>query len=415
MSSRAVSKYLDIYAEQESKDIGLITKSYDYVIVVPVCNESADCLETIFLNIQDNVLIIAVVNSPVGKEQWQKINALFINQLYENSKLITDLLPFGKLLEFNDFNDVLLVDRNASGQQIHSDSGVGLARKIGCDIALKYFTHSIIKYPWIYSTDADVILPQSYFTHSIKACENNSAIVLDFNHFSSDKKLNELQYYYDFKLRYYHVGITFAGTHYDYIPLGSTLIVNMQCYAQVRGFPKRNAGEDFYLLNKIAKIKPIKYLVDGVVVNIQSRFSDRVPFGTGPALSQINELPSTEDYKYYHPDCFLLLKQWHLYLQSLWVDEQLIITSPDDKILHDLYVYLSCESVFKKSKTQITSIIRWQQFIHQWFDSFKVLKSVHFFDKKYPRLNYLELLKTKSFDKVVGSQLQAFITYNDKT
>ena len=86
-----------------------------------------------------------------------------------------------------------------------------------------------------------------------------SAIVLDFEHISDDGLLNKLQYYYDFKIRYYHAGIVFAGSDYDYIPLGSTLIADMNCYAQVRGFPKKNAGEDFYLLNKLAKIKPVAY------------------------------------------------------------------------------------------------------------------------------------------------------------
>ncbi|MCF6319229.1 MAG: hypothetical protein L3J83_08130 [Proteobacteria bacterium] len=415
------------YAEPESLQIKCANKIYDYVIVVPICNESNDCLDNIFSrtfsSTTENILIIAVVNSPVNKVEWQDANHVFIHHLLEKSTRKTLISKPCQLLEFTNDNDVLLVDKNSAGMQIHADHGVGLARKIGCDIALKYYTHGIIKYPWIYSTDADVILPKNYFSGAINDCGDNdckdsdceerSAIVLEFDHISDDQRLNQLQFCYDFKLRYYHAGITYAGTSYDYIPLGSTLIINMKCYAQVRGFPKRNAGEDFYLLNKLAKIKPIKYLVDGLVVKIKSRFSNRVPFGTGPALLKINKLPSLDTYRYYHPNCFIELKKWISYLQNLWSDNQLNIKCPADKNLQDLYDYLSCEVVFEKSQAQITSANRWQQFIHQWFDAFKVLKAVHFFDKKYARLNYLELLKTDSFDKVLNSQLISIIKKND--
>lgn len=362
-------------------------------------------MESIFAKVNANVLIVVVVNSPKAKKSWQQNNELFIKNLIKNSINKVRLSRESCLLEFEDFNDILLVDRNSQDNQIDRDYGVGLARKIGCDIALEYYTDGFIKQPWIYSTDADVVLPKTYFSQSIKASDKNSAIVLDFEHISDDDKLNGLQFYYDFKLRYYRAGIAYAGSAYDYIPLGSTLIVNMECYAQVRGFPKRNAGEDFYLLNKLSKVKPIKYLVDGLVVKIKSRFSDRVPFGTGPALIQINELSSVDDYKYYHPRCFKYLKKWIQFLNNRWTKGGLIVEKPSDKILLELYVYFGCKGLFEKAAKQISSQARWQQFIHQWFDAFKVLKMVHFLDKKYARLNYLELSKTKSFDKVLGNQL----------
>jgi hypothetical protein len=401
------------YAEKETLGLANIKQFYEYVIVIPVCNESLDCLEDIFTHIQENILIIVVVNSPIGNIDWSIINTLFIDDLHKKSikniKVSTDC----QLLKFKTFNDVLMVDKNRNGQQLNLDQGVGKARKIGCDIALKLFTKGFIKYPWIFSTDADVILPQNYFSESIKNNDDFSAIVLDFEHITDDVVLSQLQFLYDFKLRYYQAGISFAGLNYNYIPLGSTLIVKMECYAQVRGFPMRNAGEDFYVLNKLAKIKPIQYLVDGVVVKIKSRLSDRVPFGTGPALIQIKELTSPEHYKYYHPKCFNYLKQWIKFLQERWVFGGLNLEKPTDKNLLELYSYLNCENVFKRVSIQMTSALRWQQFIHQWFDAFKGLKTVHFFDKKYDRLNYLELLKTDSFDKVLNSNFRDFIKQND--
>ena len=45
------------------------------------------------------------------------------------------------------------------------------------------------------------------------------------------------------------------------------------------GFPRRNATEDFYILNKLAKVGSIARLA-GTPVILEGRLSDRVPIGT---------------------------------------------------------------------------------------------------------------------------------------
>jgi hypothetical protein len=363
------------------------------------------------------VLVVLVVNSPNSdsNSHFEENNTSLIKSLYKKSNLSKAISNHCSLLSFNDFFDTIVVDRNSEGLQIDEKLGVGLARKIGCDIALKLYQKGRINTPWIFSTDADVILPENYFTQATHFESKNSAVVLDFEHFSDDGFLSELQYYYDFKIRYYHAGIVYAGSAYDYIPLGSTLIANMNCYAQVRGFPKKNAGEDFYLLNKLAKIKPVAYNKNTQKIRIKSRFSDRVPFGTGPALVQINELESVDDYLYYHPKCFVLLKQWNVFLQSMWGKNLLNIKPPESKELLELYKFFNCHMVFTKSQTQITSGKRWTQFVHQWFDAFKTLKAVHFFDKNFGKLNLKQLLKSTDFAKVSSPSLKMFLSNYDKT
>ena len=285
-----------------------------------------------------------VVNSPIlAKSNWQYKNNLFINKLKEISASSYQLSFNCDLLKFDGFNDVVLIDRNSEGQQINPDYGVGLARKIGCDMALWFYTQGMIKTPWIFSTDADVTLPKDYFTFVLSKSSKYSAIALDFKHMSNDPKLTQYQYYYDFKIRYYHAGICYAGSAYDYIPLGSCLIVDFESYAQVRGFPKKNAGEDFYLLNKLGKIKPVEFDQNNPVMLIRSRFSDRVPFGTGPALIKIKKLNDITDYQYYHPDCFIQLRNWMVYLKSLWYEGALHIEVPKDSESLALFDYFNCQ------------------------------------------------------------------------
>lgn len=414
--NKATSKYLQYYAETESQVLQSLTAVYDYVSVIPVCDENLDCLDVIFAEIKErSVLLIVVVNSPIENPcttQWQQNNQKFMVALNQKATSSSTLNKHCQLLHFYDFNDVVLVDKNSDSQQINDEYGVGLARKIGCDIALHYFLQGNIRSPWLYSTDADVILPTNYFSLVIENSKHHSAVVLNFEHISDDNALNKLQFFYDLKLRYYHAGICYAGSQYDYIPLGSTLIVNMMAYAQVRGFPKKNAGEDFYLLNKLAKIEPVLFRQD-IIVKIQSRLSNRVPFGTGPALLKINDLDSVDDYTYYNPQCFEYLKKWQQYLDSRYQDGLLKIKPPKDVILKELYQFFDCQKVFKKSVKQITNRQRWSQFILQWFDAFRTLKAVHFFDKLFPRMNYKQLLKSDNFVKVSTPSLQRFLHKND--
>ena len=415
---KSLNQYLETYAEKESREISDFAYSYRFVVVIPVCNEEPDCFNQIFSQITDDaILVILVVNSPENHMQskdWQKQNNLLIEYLHDSSIKINRLLSNCNLIKSNFRYDILLVDRNSGHLQIPEKFGVGLARKIGCDIALKLFAEGKIEKPWIFSTDADVILPHDYFKNPVDDNDSYSALVLDFEHISDDEVLTQLQFLYDLKIRYYHAGICFVGSRYNYIPLGSTLIISMYCYPQVRGFSKRSAGEDFYLLNKLAKIKPVKYCHESSKISINSRISDRVPFGTGPALQKIADLNCTDEYCYYNPDCFVYLKKWMNYLQSLWQENNLQIDQPKDELLSELFNEFNCFNAFQKAKKQINSKEKWNQFIHEWFDAFRTLKAVHFFDKKFPRLNCQSLLKSRVFAKVINSQLKTFLeNYNE--
>ena len=419
MQKNTTDKYLTNYAESEAKNIAKIKETYKYVVVIPICNERVDVLKSIFLQINKNqsVLVILVVNSPanhVKSFKWCKQNALFINKIKKNINFNYKLSNNIELIKTDEFFDTIIVDRNSQGRKIDKDQGVGLARKIGCDIALKYYKEGTIECPFVFSTDADVILPDDYFKHVNASMSDYSAIVLDFEHFSDDALLKQLQFYYDFKIRYYHAGITYAGSKYDYIPLGSTLIASFDCYAKVRGFPKKNAGEDFYLLNKLAKIKPVFFMKHCKPIKIKSRFSDRVPFGTGPALMKINALDNIDGYLYYHPKSFDFLKQWIDFLNQMWSENKFNIERPKNEELSNLFDFFNCQIVFEKSQNQITSKKRWTQFVHQWFDAFKTLKAIHFFDQNLKKHNLKQLLKLSEFDKVTNLSLSLFLENHDK-
>ncbi len=79
---------------------------------------------------------------------------------------------------------------------------------------------------------------------------------------------------------------------------------------RVHGFPERNATEDFYILNKLAKVGTILRLA-GTPVVLEGRLSDRVPIGTGKALSKlVASRRALSGFRLYHPLVFAHLAAW---------------------------------------------------------------------------------------------------------
>ena len=91
---------------------------------------------------------------------------------------------------------------------------------------------------------------------------------------------------YEIFLRYWVLGLQYARSPYAFHSIGSTIVTTADGYLAVRGMNRREAGEDFYFLNKLAKTGPIRQIRETVVYP-SARISRRVPFGTGAAVEKI--------------------------------------------------------------------------------------------------------------------------------
>jgi hypothetical protein len=190
-----------------------------------------------------------------------------------------------------------------------------LARKIAADIALALWSEGRVASPWIHCTDADVVLPTRYFEVTPRDTSDASiaALLYPFRHVDATREALE----YEISLRYYVAGLRFAGSAYAFHSIGSTLAVHATAYARVRGFPKRLAAEDFYLLNKLAKVGAIRSL-GGEPIRLSARASNRTPFGTGRAIERAREAEcGVAPTRVYHPDAFSYLGTWLQTLRAL--------------------------------------------------------------------------------------------------
>ena len=200
----------------------------------------------------------------------------------------------------------MIVDRASLGLELPEDQGVGLARKIGCDLATVLMCDGVALDGFIRNTDGDARVAEDFF-RPIPA--GPAAAIYPFRHEAKGDGVNAVLQYEEY-LHYYVRAMAAAGSSYAFHTIGSTIACSVMSYISCRGFPKRDAGEDFYLLNKLAKDGEV-ILLDRDPITLVARDSDRVPFGTGAACRRIEGLVLNGGvYKVYHPDCFLLLKIW---------------------------------------------------------------------------------------------------------
>ena len=89
---------------------------------------------------------------------------------------------------------------------------------------------------------------------------------------------------YELFLRYYVIALRYSGYPYAYYTIGSCMAVRSAVYQKQGGMNRRQAGEDFYFLQKIIQLGNFTELT-ATTVYPSSRRSTRVPFGTGKAIS----------------------------------------------------------------------------------------------------------------------------------
>ena len=433
-----MKKYLQHYAEPETAALDDLPDqaAWQNVVVIPACNEAAGLLRSP-PPCGGRSLMILVINEPENAAQnVSSSNRALAVAVQERFKPLWQSAPDRGLSLWRDTlteRDLLLVDRFSDGRRLPAGGGVGFARKIGADLALSLIHRKRINSGWIHCTDADVRLPETYFTRS-NAIENPaskySALIYPFSHSdewdrSESRAVIMATHLYELSLRYYVAGMKFADSPYAFHTIGSTMAVSAINYAKVRGFPKREAGEDFYLLNKLAKVGSVLELdagADNEVIEIESRRSDRVPFGTGAAVNKIAGLADpVSEFRFYDPAVFGLLKTWLQSLPEIWHSGSAALATPVfqdqpfDGQEHEFQALLrglkeiKTERALEHAFRQSRSLDQFIRQMHTWFDAFRTLKLIHFLRDSYlPSITYAKLKANPVYQNLLTQDSDLF-------
>ncbi|NBX75799.1 MAG: hypothetical protein EBQ92_04530 [Proteobacteria bacterium] len=406
------SKYLSTYAEPESRELSstLLTEiSADFGVALPLrgespleVNERLLSLEALVARENKQLLVVAVINGGSDSEtEYNKTNLELVSFLNSDSSEWNDCF----LLQRRSHHlTVLWVDR-AIRSPFQNKQGVGLARKIGCDLLCRLRAEKKLRSPWLFTTDADATLPADYFEMPDSPA---NAFHFPYRHDLTGFEGSQALLLYEIHLRYYFLGIHWARSPYAYPTIGSCLTIRDNSYVQVRGFQDRQAGEDFHLLNKLRKLGPVEYR-NSEPITLRGRFSRRVPFGTGQSTIEIHDqLSSQLPFTLYAPESFSFLKaflseiteslsrdldsgrkQIENYIRFLSASQAQALTC-----LKELKVPEIIDSAFL---TRATPQQRLRHF-HTAFDALKTLRLIHLLEERcFPRMVWTQALSKAQF------------------
>ncbi len=175
------------------------------------------------------------------------------------------------------------------------DWGVGLARKTGMDEAVRRFDMLGDPEGVIACLDADCMVREDYFTalyEDFYKRRERKACSIYFEHPLSGCEFPEKIYRYiasyELHLRYFVRALAFTCHPFAFHTVGSSMGVKAQQYVKAGGMNRRKGGEDFYFIQKLIPAGGF-FNLGSTVVFPSPRSSDRVPFGTGAAVSSMME------------------------------------------------------------------------------------------------------------------------------
>lgn len=220
-----------------------------------------------------NFEVFICVNQP---DKWWEDKEK-INVCLRNAETIL------KLEQFKDF-PVHVIDKSSPGKGWDDKYyGVGWARKTVMDTINNVASKNDI----LLTLDGDTTFGSGYFTSIADGFISNpevNAISVPYYHpLTGNHDADRAILRYEIYMRYYAINLLRIGNPFAFTALGSAIACKVSAYRSIGGITPHKSGEDFYFLQKLRKFGPI--LIDHPqAVHPASRFSDRVFFGTGPAM-----------------------------------------------------------------------------------------------------------------------------------
>ncbi|MGB9079748.1 MAG: glycosyltransferase family 2 protein, partial [Desulfuromonadaceae bacterium] len=207
-------------------------------------------------------------------------------------------------------DNLFRVDAASAGRTLPAKQGVGLARKIGLDLALPHLDYRAGD-PLLICLDADTLVQPDYLPAITRHFASSTAggASIPYRHRPASGAAGQSAIdRYELFLRVYVLGLELAGSPYAFHTVGSAMACRASAYVSSGGMNRRLAGEDFYFLQQVHKTSGVASL-SGTVVHPLPRSSHRVPFGTGRAVGDMLA-EGKERLLFYQPDVFSIVGEW---------------------------------------------------------------------------------------------------------
>ncbi len=348
---------------------------FDGAIVIPALAESDRLFATLASlaanppEYLERFLVLVVVNHRQDATAGEKgDNASTLAQL---AKLAATATPLR----------LAWVDAASAGLEMPlKDGGVGLARKIGLDLALQRLCGNG-KELLLVCLDADTLVQPDYLPSLVAQFSKSSAggWVLPFCHQPGSSAAEDTAItLYELYLRCYVLGLKLAGSPYGFHTVGSAMACRGTAYARMGGMNRRKAGEDFYFLQQLHKTAGVEEL-HGTVVSPSPRPSHRVPFGTGRTVSRFTAGDS-EAVTFYQTGTYRILGSWLELAANGVGNSGEALLKDASRLSSELASYLEREhfvATWDRLRQTHRSGESLRKAFHDWFDAFRTMQLIH--------------------------------------
>jgi len=298
------------------------------------------------------------------------------------------------------------------------EAGVGTARKILMDEAVRRFSALERPNGIIASMDADAVVQPNYLEalvyhfkgDSLDSGSGPDGCSIRFEHPlnadataapAEEDQFSPAVYdaitQYELHLRYYLQSLQSTGYPHAYHTVGSSFAVRTDIYCKEGGMNRRKAGEDFYFIQKVAQRGNFSQC-DSTCVVPSPRPSDRVPFGTGLAVSRLS---AGEDVLMtYDQRPFAMLKDLFNRIKQ---PENL--TGPWPEPLQSFLEEQDFKGALDEIQSNSASASAFGKRFWRWFSMFRIMKFLHYArERGYPDIPVgeaaAELLRTMDPDGI---------------
>ncbi len=363
-----------LFADIPSKDTELI-------IIIPAFNEPG-IIYTLNSLLKCKkppciVEVIILVNAPAKAT---------VEQMEQNNNTIGELTAWKQENRNTSFN---LLFYNA-GVQDNQYWGVGMARKMAMDEALRRFDNINNPEGLIISLDADCTVSENYLEelyYQLYKRKDHRACSIYFEHpLTGDLPVTtyEAIAQYELHMRYYYQALKYTGYPWVHQTMGSAMAVKAEAYAKAGGMSKRQGAEDFYFIQKLVPGGGYFYLNTATVMP-SPRISCRVPFGTGPVIAKIIESDDVA-FMTYDIQGFIYLKDFFDIVMLLF-DADMNTAKKIIANLHDgLQEFLVENEWIEKIseiKNNTASKDTFRKRFFNWFNMFRIVKYMNFIHSQH--------------------------------
>ena len=281
-------------------------------IALPVMNEGEllqTCLDCIVQQTLKPESIVICVNQP---DNWWE-NPLKKDICLNNCKTLEFLIQCKNPV-------IKIIDRTSKGNGWKGkQTGVGWARKMAMDFISDEANENDI----MISMDADTVFGRNYFYTVSELFKNSGLAGLSnpyYHNLTGKEAEDRAILRYEIYMRNYSINLLLIHSPYAFTALGSAMACKVSAFRAIGGITPKLSGEDFYFLQKLKKYGKIG-ITNNQKVYPAARFSDRVFFGTGPAMIKGNA-GDWSSYPIYHHSLFDKIKSTYYLFPLLFKEDK---------------------------------------------------------------------------------------------